>query len=120
MHLLIIFFLFQSWELFILQKLKWEVSAVTPTDFTDHILLRLGITKLISEIQLDELKLRIETVLALAVTEYTFSYLNPSLLAASAIHLVLSRFLKIEHHQTDQRICNAINAIPVSKIHILD
>ena len=94
--------------------------AVTPTDFTDHILIRLGITKLISEIQLDELKLRIETVLALAVTEYTFSYLNPSLLAASAIHLVLSRFLKIEHHQTDQRLCNAINAIPVSKIHILD
>ena len=120
MIFVICFLLFQSWELFILQKLKWEVSAVTPTDFTDHVLIRLGITKLISEIQLDELKLRIETVLALAVTEYTFSYLNPSLLAASAIHLVLSRFLKIEHHQTDQRICNAINAIPVSKIHILD
>ena len=49
-------------------------------DFTDHILLRLGIPKLTSEADLDELKLRIETVLALAVTEYTFSYLNPSLL----------------------------------------
>ena len=106
--------------MFILQKLKWEVSAVAPTDFIDHILLRLGIPKLISEVELDELKLRIETVLALAVTEYTFSYLNPSLLAASAIHLVLSRFLKIElgHHKVDQRICNAINAIPVSKILI--
>jgi hypothetical protein len=63
---------------------------------------------------------RIETVLALAVTEYTFSYLNPSLLAASSIQLVLSRFLKFDqftklpNHQIDERICDAIGAIPVS------
>ena len=43
-------------------------------------------------------------MLALAVTEYTFSYLNPSLLAASSIQLVLSRFL---HQQITDSACIA-------------
>ena len=54
----IILFIFQNWELVILEKIKWEVSVATPMDFTDHILLRLGIPQMTSEIQLDELKLR--------------------------------------------------------------
>ena len=33
-----------------------------------------------------------EAILAQAVTDYTFSYVQPSLLAASAIHLVLSKY----------------------------
>ena len=54
----LILFIFQNWELVILEKIKWEVSVATPMDFTDHILLRLGIPQMTSEIQLDELKLR--------------------------------------------------------------
>ena len=76
----------------VLRTLNWEISSVTALDFLDHILLRLGMPSLASEVQMEELKLRIETILALAVTEYAFSYLNPSLLTASAIQLVLSRF----------------------------
>ena len=53
-----VIFIFQNWELVILEKIKWEVSVATPMDFTDHILLRLGIPQMTSEIQLDELKLR--------------------------------------------------------------
>ena len=53
-----VLFIFQNWELVILEKIKWEVSVATPMDFTDHILLRLGIPQMTSEIQLDELKLR--------------------------------------------------------------
>ena len=83
-------------------------------DFIDHILQFMGIPKTFNDSKLDELKIRIETVLALAVTEYTFSYLNPSILAASAIHLVLSRFNKMEYFAIDQRLCNAIGGIQVS------
>ena len=54
----LVLFIFQNWELVILEKIKWEVSVATPMDFTDHILLRLGIPQMTSEIQLDELKLR--------------------------------------------------------------
>lgn len=33
----------QSWELLVLSKLKWDMSAVTPHDFFDHILRRLPV-----------------------------------------------------------------------------
>ena len=96
------FFLsFQEYELFVLEKLKWDVSTVTSLDFIDHILSKIGIQ--LSELQVEQLKERIETILVLAVTNYTFSYLNPSLLAASTIHLVLSRF---DYFQ-DQNIQNS-------------
>lgn len=36
-------FLFQRWEILVLSKLKWDVSAVTPQDFLRHILHRLPI-----------------------------------------------------------------------------
>ena len=84
-----------------LEKLKWDVSTVTSLDFIDHILSKIGIQ--LSELQVEQLKERIETILVLAVTNYTFSYLNPSLLAASTIHLVLSRF---DYFQ-DQNIQNS-------------
>ena len=74
----------------------------------------MGIPKTFNDSKLDDLKIRIETVLALAVTEYTFSYLNPSILAASAIHLVLSRSNKVEHLAINQQLCNAIGGVQVS------
>jgi hypothetical protein len=106
--------LFQEYELLVLQQLQWEISSVTPLDFLDHILTRLGLDQDWSENQLDELKLRMETVLALAVTEYTFSYLSPSLLAASAIQLVLSKFTTFNEDKIDQKLVKITSAISVS------
>jgi hypothetical protein len=37
--------LFQRWELLVLSKLKWDVAAVTPQDFLQHILVRLPIDR---------------------------------------------------------------------------
>ncbi|GIX90190.1 hypothetical protein CDAR_559321 [Caerostris darwini] len=34
-----------SWELLVLNTLKWDLAAITPFDFVGHILKRLGITK---------------------------------------------------------------------------
>ena len=86
---------------------------------------------------MEQLKQRIDTILTLAVTEYTFSYLNPSLLAAAAIHLVLSNVFsgpnrsaegsdegsfvhysghcKIDDDVYLERMHKSISAIPVSK-----
>ena len=90
-------------------------------DFLEYILMRLQNTTNTSiqyfhdksfETQLEELKLKMEQVLVLAVTDYSFSYLSPSLLAASASRLVLSRLnTKVEMMA---EICKSIGAIPVS------
>ncbi len=74
--------LFQDWELLVLQELRWELSSVSSLDFLDQITARLGLNP---AIDLAELKRRTETILVLAVTEYQFSYLNPSLMACSAL-----------------------------------
>ena len=109
------FIYLQDCELLVLQQLQWEISTVTPTDFLDHILLRLGIDQMVTEAQMDDLKIRMETILALAVTEYTFSYLNPSLLAASTIQLVLSRFTKSHmDEELNNKLYKSISAISVS------
>ena len=94
---------------------------MTSMDFLEYILMRLQNTKNTSiqyfhdksfETQLEELKLKMEQVLVLAVTDYSFSYLSPSLLAASASRLVLSRLdTKVEMMA---EICKSIGAIPVS------
>lgn len=39
------FFFLQQWELIVLNKLKWNISSVTPLDFLEHLLVRLPINK---------------------------------------------------------------------------
>ena len=112
-------------ELLVLQTLQWEVSTVTSMDFLDHILTRLSesnnfnnqhlhqgiIDKVNFTKQIEELKIKMEQVLVLAVTDYFFSYLNPSLLAASAAHLVLSRLTN--ETKITEDLCQYIGAITV-------
>ena len=105
-------------ELLVLQTLQWEVSTVTSMDFLDHILTRLSDSKGINidndsnfTNQIEELKIKMEQVLVLAVTDYFFSYLNPSLLAASAAHLVLSRLTN--ETKITEDLCQYIGAITV-------
>ena len=64
---------FQDWELLILQELKWELSSVSPLDFLDHIIARIGLNP---DLDLTELKRRTETI-------------HPSLLAATALTISL-------------------------------
>lgn len=106
---------FQHWELLLLRTLSWDLATVTPIDFMDHIFLRIRLEDSISKVQMTEVRNRIETILVLAATEYVFSYVNPSLLAASAIHLVISRFNC--NDDIDPRLCKCILALPVSKKH---
>jgi hypothetical protein len=73
---------FQDWELLVLQELQWELSSVSPLDYLDQIIARIGLNP---ELDLTDLKRRTETILVLAMTEYQFSYLHPSVLAATAL-----------------------------------
>ena len=73
----------KEWELLVLYKLQWEITAITPLDYLDHVLPRLGLGESVSAADLNELRRRTETILVLCATEYKFTYHNPSLLAAS-------------------------------------
>jgi len=72
----------KEWELLVLYKLQWELSAITSMDYLDHVIPRLGLENVVD---IEYLRRRTETILVLAATEYQFAYKLPSLLAASAI-----------------------------------
>eukprot|EP00093_Oithona_nana_P008684 08684.XXX_301928_303163_1 [CDS] Oithona nana genome sequencing. len=72
----------KNWELLVLEKMQWELSAITPMDYLDHVIPRLGLDNLVD---LEELRQRTETILVLMSIDYQFAYKLPSLLAASAI-----------------------------------
>merc|ERR1712170_209505 len=76
----------KEWELLVLYKMQWELSAITPLDYLDHAIPRLGLDTLVD---LEELRRRTETILVLMATDYQFAYKLPSLLSASAIMTAL-------------------------------
>jgi len=72
----------REWELFVLYKLKWDLSASTGLDYLDHILPKL---ELEAGVDTRQVRRHTETVIALSATHYLFSYVRPSVIAASAI-----------------------------------
>lgn len=55
---------FQEWELVVLGKLKWNLAAVTPNDFIEHIVKRLPLP----EDKLDLIRKHVQTFIALCAT----------------------------------------------------
>jgi len=76
----------REWELLVLYKLKWDLCASTGLDYLDHILPRLPIH---SSADIKTLRRQTETAIALSSTHYVFSYVRPSVIAASAVALSL-------------------------------
>merc|ERR1711923_76923 len=72
----------REWELFVLYKLKWDLSACTGLDYLDHILPKLALK---ASVDTRQVRRHTETVIALSATHYLFSYVRPSVIAASAI-----------------------------------
>merc|ERR1711953_471848 len=72
----------REWELFVLYKLKWDLSACTGLDYLDHILPKLALE---ASVDTRQVRRHTETVIALSATHYLFSYVRPSVIAASAI-----------------------------------
>lgn len=93
----------------VLYKMQWELSAITPIDFLDHALPRLGL----ENIDHVELRRRTETILVLAATDYQFCYKSPSLMAASAIMTALQS-LSINAAELKSRLQAATHSSSVS------
>lgn len=69
-------------ELFILEKLRWDVDSVTPNDYLEIFLHKLG---LIKHKQLEAIKRHFYAFTALCSTELRFSFYQSSMLASSCL-----------------------------------
>ena len=83
----------REWELFVLYKLKWDLGAVTGLDYLDYILPQLSFH---ASVEAREVRRHTETVIALSATHYLFSYVRPSVIAASAIAVTYRSLLSSE------------------------
>ncbi|CAL1545123.1 unnamed protein product [Lymnaea stagnalis] len=74
-----------DWESQILQLLKWDLSAIVPNDFLDHILHRMPLTKSIQS----AIKRQAQTFAALCATDVKFMVTPPSMIACAAVRTAL-------------------------------
>jgi hypothetical protein len=80
---------FQHWELLVLEKLGWELSAVVPLDYVDQVTDKLGLNP---ELNLAPVKHQSEIVLIQACTQSQFTYTNPSVLVIDFQHYVSFKY----------------------------
>ena len=99
----------------VLYKMQWELSAITPMDYLDQTIPRLGLEK---TTDLSQLRKIVETILVETAKEYQFVYFNPSLMAASAIMLALQS-LSIKPSEIKSKLQAATHASTVSLIIFL-
>ncbi|KAA0720745.1 G1/S-specific cyclin-D2 [Triplophysa tibetana] len=70
-----------EWELVVLSKLKWNMAAVTPLDFIEHILHKLPIP----EDRLTLIRKHSQTFIALCATDHSFTMYPPSTIATGSV-----------------------------------
>ncbi|XP_015208583.1 G1/S-specific cyclin-D2a isoform X2 [Lepisosteus oculatus] len=74
-------FLAVEWELVVLGKLKWNLAAVTPHDFIEHIMKKLPLP---SE-KLPLIRKHAQTFIALCATDFSFAMYPPSMIATGSV-----------------------------------
>lgn len=70
-----------DWELVVLGKLKWNLAAVTPHDFLEHILRKLPLSK----DKVTVIRKHAQTFIALCATDFTFAMYPPSMIATGSV-----------------------------------
>ncbi|XP_051976663.1 G1/S-specific cyclin-D2-like [Xyrauchen texanus] len=70
-----------EWELVVLSKLKWNMAAITPLDFIEHILHKLPFP----EDRLTLIRKHAQTFIALCLTDQRFTMLPPSMIATGSV-----------------------------------
>ncbi|XP_030745816.1 G1/S-specific cyclin-D2-like [Sitophilus oryzae] len=76
-----------SWELLVLSKLKWDIAAITPHDFLQHLLDKLPIQRY--GIDYTMVLNHVKTLIALCAREFQFSRYHPSIVACASISSAL-------------------------------
>lgn len=87
-----------NWELLLLSRLKWDVSAVTPNDFIEPILQRLPIVSGFKVV-----RNHAETFIALCSIDFNFSMYPPSMLAAASIGAAVQGLLWLDKRWSSKK-----------------
>lgn len=87
-----------DWELLVVSKLKWDLSAVIPNDFVDQLLHRLELPQ---EPQCNKALIRnhAQVFITLCATEFEFSMSPPSMVAAAGISTAVSGLVRLTWDQ---------------------
>ncbi|XP_077090943.1 G1/S-specific cyclin-D2b [Siphateles boraxobius] len=70
-----------EWELVVLSKLKWNLAAITPLDFIEHILHKLPFP----EDRQTLIRKHAQTFIALCATDHSFTMYPPSMIATGCV-----------------------------------
>ncbi|KAH8237746.1 hypothetical protein KR038_010715 [Drosophila bunnanda] len=75
-----------KWELYVLSRLGWDLSSVTPLDFLELLLMRLPIKrKNFPDINIGKIRGHAQAFISLAAKEHKFAKYSASTIAASSI-----------------------------------
>ncbi|XP_039499448.1 G1/S-specific cyclin-D2 [Drosophila santomea] len=75
-----------KWELYVLSRLGWDLSSVTPLDFLELLMMRLPIgSKNFPDINIGKVRGHAQAFISLAAKEHKFAKFSASTIAASSI-----------------------------------
>eukprot|EP00794_Sanderia_malayensis_P012833 gene12833-14151_t len=72
----------RKFEILILNKLRWDLNAITPNDFLEQIFCRLGLSH---QIDIPTIRKHAQTFVALCCIDFRFALTPPSMIASAAI-----------------------------------
>ncbi|XP_067246941.1 G1/S-specific cyclin-D2b [Chanodichthys erythropterus] len=84
-----------EWELVVLSKLKWNLAAITPLDFIEHILHKLPFP----EDRQALIRKHTQTFIALCATDHSFTMYPPSMIATGCVGAAVSGLLPNQSSQ---------------------
>ncbi|XP_069862131.1 G1/S-specific cyclin-D2 [Dipodomys merriami] len=87
-----------EWELVVLGKLKWNLAAVTPHDFVEHILRKLPQ----QPETLPRIRKHAQTFIALCATDFKFSTYLPSMIATGSVAAALRGLQQQEEEEEEE------------------
>jgi len=74
-----------DWELALLTRLRWEVSAVTSHDFLEPLLDRLSLQSYLPQARVAEVRRQAQTFVVMCSTEFKFVLFSASMVAAASL-----------------------------------
>lgn len=95
-----------NWELLVLRRLKWDISAVTPNDFIEPILQRLPLAK-----GIDVARNHAETFVAFCSIDFNFSFYPPSMVAAASVGAAVQGLLWLGEQWSSQKLLTRLHQI---------
>lgn len=111
------FMVSQEWEVLLLSKLDWDMSAVIAFDFVEHIIQRVTILYG-SGFNTDLVRRHSETLITMCSAHYLFSSISPCLIAAASVLTTLRPFLEASTSSSKTRdIPSPSSCSSISSIH---